>query len=64
MVDYIIDGDTFAARVSLDDDIKRALCKTLGFYCCSLDSKKKYYIHLESGTLCLVMGNYEKGLSD
>ena len=22
MVDYIIDGDTFAARVSLDDDIK------------------------------------------
>lgn len=50
-------GRTKAKMLPLDDDIKRALCKTLGFYCCSLDGKKKYYIHLESGTLGLV--NYK-----
>lgn len=47
-------GRTKARMLPLDDDIKRALCKTLGFYCCSLDGKKKYYIRLEFGTLSLV----------
>lgn len=47
-------GRQKAKMLPLDDDIKRALCKTLGFYSCSLDGKKKYYIHLESGKLGLV----------
>lgn len=46
-----------ARMLPLDDDMKRSLCNTLGFYCCSLDGKKKYYIHLESGKLGLV--NYK-----
>lgn len=46
-----------AKMLPLDDDMKRSLCNTLGFYCCSLDGKKKYYIHLESGKLGLV--NYK-----
>lgn len=50
-------GRQKAKMLPLDDDMKRALCKSLGFYCCSLDGKKKYYIHLESGKLGLV--NYK-----
>lgn len=50
-------GRQKAKMLPLDDDMKRALCKTLGFYCCSLNGKKKYYIHLESGKLGLV--NYK-----
>lgn len=50
-------GRQKAKMLPLDDDMKRALCKTLGFYCCSLDGKKKYYIHLKSGKLGLV--NYK-----
>lgn len=52
-----ITGKTKAKMLPLDDDMKRSLCNTLGFYCCSLDGKKKYYIHLESGKLNLV--NYD-----
>lgn len=37
-------GRQKAKMLPLDDDMKRALCKSLGFYCCSLDGKKKYYI--------------------
>lgn len=50
-------GRQKAKMLPLDDDMKIALCKTLGFYCCSLDGKKKYYMHLESGKLGLV--NYK-----
>lgn len=50
-------GRQKAKMLPLDDDMKRTLCKSLGFYCCSLDGKKKYYMHLESGKLGLV--NYK-----
>ena len=50
-------GRQKAKMLPLDDDMKRTLCKSLGFYCCSLEKKKKYYMHLESGKLGLV--NYK-----
>ena len=50
-------GRQKAKMLPLDDDMKRTLCKSLGFYCCSLKKKKKYYMHLESGKLGLV--NYK-----